>query len=59
VPIASVIVPPDFPPLVVLLPPPPPDDDDELDELPQALSATTDASASSVEHNDLLCLRNC
>src|SRR5437588_11174459 len=54
------MVPPELPPLlVVLLPPPPPDDDDELDELPHALNATTDASARRVVHNDLLCLVNC
>jgi hypothetical protein len=55
VPITSVIVPPVLPlALVVLLLLPPAVEDDELDELPHALRATTEASARAMVETDRL-----
>jgi hypothetical protein len=55
VPINSVIVPPVLPlELVVLLLPPDADDDEELDELPHAATATTEASVRAMVAIDRL-----
>ena len=53
VPSTSVMVPPDF---AVELAPELEDDDDELDELPHALSATTETSERKTVHTVFLCL---